>query len=254
MPDVARANGLWRGPDPEQLTVLSYTEAKVMNLARIYVSVKRVFLNRGSYAGTSASEAPLYHQKNVVAYPQDPDTILTCLGQSPTALASTIHVQFVGEGREGLRYHQDLQVSVERLRAAFRWLSMNSWHFMNATRHHEYWDSEALDHQLEDLLGLYEKSLGGKTCNSVPAEIIQGAARLDPRHSGVNAAGPADCLPRDGGDADEDEAAQGHSTVDIGEADNCAGALDGGVDSITPIQIWDEVMRKYKVAQASTSK
>ena len=249
MPDVARANGLWRGPDPEQLTILSYTEAKVINLARVYVSVKRVFLDRGSYAGTSASEAPLYHQKNVVAYPQDPDTILACLGQSPAALASTIHVQFVGEGREGLRYHRDLQVSVERLRSAFRWLSVNSWHFMNATRHHEYWDSEALDHQLEDLLALYEKSLGG---NSVPAEIIQGAARLDPRHSGVNAAGPADCLPRDDGEADDDETVRGPGAVDIGDADNCAGALDGGVDSITPIQIWDDVMRKYKVAQVST--
>ena len=218
----------------------------MINLARIYA------LDRGSYAGASANEAPLYHQKNVVAYPQDPDTVLTCLGQSPVALASTVHVQFVGEGREGLRYHRDLQVSVERLRSAFRWLSVNSWHFMYATWYHEYWDSEALDPQLEDLLGLYEKSLGGKTCSSAPAEIIQGAARLDPRHSGVNAAGPADCLPRDDGD-DDDEAAQRASAMDMGDADNCAGALDGGVDSITPIQIWDDVMRKYKVAQASTS-
>ena len=67
MPSEARANGLWRGPDPTQLACLSYNEAKVINLARIYVSVKRVFLDRASYARTSASEAPLYHQKNVVA-------------------------------------------------------------------------------------------------------------------------------------------------------------------------------------------
>ena len=63
MPPEARANGLWRGPDPPELAQLSYTEAKVINLARVYVSVKRVFLDRSSYARTSATEAPLYHQK-----------------------------------------------------------------------------------------------------------------------------------------------------------------------------------------------
>ena len=65
---------------PPEISSLSYNEAKVINLARIYVSVKRVFLDRSSYARTSASEAPLYHQKNVVAYPQSPDAALRALG------------------------------------------------------------------------------------------------------------------------------------------------------------------------------
>ena len=43
MPVLARANGMWRGPDPVELSVLSYTETKVINLARVYVSVKRFF-------------------------------------------------------------------------------------------------------------------------------------------------------------------------------------------------------------------
>eukprot|EP00973_Karenia_brevis_P022744 3129594-Karenia_brevis.AAC.1 len=84
---MARANGLWRGPDPEELKRLSYCEAKVVNLARVYVSVKRVFLDRRSYAGTSAQEAPLYHQRNVVAYPQNPDAALRVMGMSPANLA-----------------------------------------------------------------------------------------------------------------------------------------------------------------------
>ena len=67
MPIYARANGLWRGPDPDEMKCLTYAEAKVINLARVYVSVKRVCLDHGGYARTSASEAPLYHQKNVVA-------------------------------------------------------------------------------------------------------------------------------------------------------------------------------------------
>ena len=69
MPEMARANGMWRGKDPEELSTLSYCEAKVINLARVYVSIKRVFLDRSSYARTGAAESPLYHQKNVVAYP-----------------------------------------------------------------------------------------------------------------------------------------------------------------------------------------
>ena len=62
MPSMARANGLWHGPVPPELEALSYVESKVLNQARIYVSVKRVFLDRRSYAATKASEAPRYHQ------------------------------------------------------------------------------------------------------------------------------------------------------------------------------------------------
>ena len=38
-----RANGLWRGPDPPEIAALSYNEAKVINLARIYVAALGVF-------------------------------------------------------------------------------------------------------------------------------------------------------------------------------------------------------------------
>ena len=119
MPEVARANGLWHGPDPEELKVLSFCERKVINLARVYVSVKRVFLNRGSYARTTNAEAPWYHQRNVVAFSQPPDGILRHLGMSPSSLANMLQVQFTGEDRNELRHQPDLQVSVERLRSAF---------------------------------------------------------------------------------------------------------------------------------------
>ena len=62
MPMQARANGLWHGPQPDELADLSYAEAKVINLARMYVSVKRVFLDRSSYARTNAAEAPMYRR------------------------------------------------------------------------------------------------------------------------------------------------------------------------------------------------
>ena len=42
----ARTNGLWHGPDPEELVHLSYCESKVINMARVYISVKRVFFEK----------------------------------------------------------------------------------------------------------------------------------------------------------------------------------------------------------------
>ena len=140
MPLHARANGMWRGPDPVELSRLTYAECKVINLSRIYVSVKRIFLNRSSYARSDASEAPLFHQKNVVAYPQNPDAALRALGMSPANLAHTLQVQFVGGDRSCLRSHADLQVSVGKLRSAFVWLSTKSWPFMEATKHHDAWE------------------------------------------------------------------------------------------------------------------
>ena len=88
----ARANGLWHGPDPEELLHLSYCESKVINMARVYISVKRVFLDRCSYARARAAETPLYHQKNVVAYPQDPDAALRSFGMGPLSLAKMVTV------------------------------------------------------------------------------------------------------------------------------------------------------------------
>ena len=161
MPPDARANGMWHGPDPAALQDLTYTENKVINLARIYVSVKRIFLDRRSFAGTSDAEAPRCHNKNVVAYPQSPDAALTALGCSPKALSQTMVVQFVGNNPEALRTHPDLQVSVPRLRGAFQWLSENCWVFMEATRDNSMWEQGALRHSLEPLLSMYSASICG---------------------------------------------------------------------------------------------
>jgi hypothetical protein len=160
MSDVARANGLWHGPDPEEISELSYCEAKVINLARIYVSAKRVFLDCASYARTSAAEAPLYHQKNVVASPQNPDTAPILFGMTAAALAKMVHVQFVGENRQGLHQQRDLWVSVEKLRTTFRWLSQNSWPFMEHTKHHESLEHGLLGESFEHILRLYSGSVG----------------------------------------------------------------------------------------------
>jgi len=103
LPAEARANGLWHGPDPVALQGLSYCECKVVNIARIYVSVKCVFLERSSYTRTGASEAPQYHQNHVIAYPQNLDNALLTIGMTPGTLAKMVVVQFVGGDRQALR-------------------------------------------------------------------------------------------------------------------------------------------------------
>ena len=243
-PFYARANGMWRGPDPPELACLSYAETKAINLARVYVSVKRIFLDRGGYARTSKSETPFYHQKNVVAYPQNPDAALRTLGMSPTNLAKTLLVQFVGEDREALRWHPDLSVSVDKLRRAFAWLSVNSWPFMEATKHHELWESDCLAPPFEELLQAYTASVGNPH-GGAPKELIAGASRIPLAHASVHSSGPADCVETVKDDEENQIGEDGPDMI----GNQCAAALNGGLDDISPVQLWDTVMKKYKVAE-----
>ena len=91
MPHLCRARGLWWGPEPKEIVDLTYAERRTIQLARVYVSVKRVFLNRGA-AGSrgSAKEVPRYHEKNVVAYPHDPDAIMQIAGVFPAGMAKRL--------------------------------------------------------------------------------------------------------------------------------------------------------------------
>ena len=103
-------------------------------------------------------------------------------------------VQFVGSDRGALRHEPDLSVSVRRLRKACRWLSLNSWPFMEATKHHSLWETSSLDDALEKLLEAYTHSVGGDG-GGVPTELIEGASRTAAEHAATHAAGPANCAP-----------------------------------------------------------
>ena len=206
--------------------------------------VKRIFLDRSSYAQTRAQEAPLYHHRNVVAYPQNPDAALRTRDMSAASLASVLQVQFVGEDRARLRWDPDLQVSVEKLRSAFLWLSLNTWPFMEATKTHELWEANTLDKSFAELLDQSARSIGS-THGGVPSEIIQGAPRICAEHSQVSALGPADCVATDASKTDESQDNDTHAA----SGNQCAGVLDGGIDEISPLLIWDTCMKKHKVAQ-----
>ena len=122
----ARANGLWGGPLPAELECLTYSERKVIQMARCHVCVKRVFLDARSYKRPSGrAELPKFHEKNVVAYPYHLDLVTRVLGAGPQQLAEAMTVQFVGNDRRLLTREPDLQVSCSRLRDAFCWLAFN---------------------------------------------------------------------------------------------------------------------------------
>ena len=105
--------------------------------------MKRVFLG-GGFARTADSDAPQYHQRNVVAFPQSPDAALTALGCTPDALAETLLLQYKGSDRELIRTQKELTVSVPKLRAAFLWLSQHNWIFLWETRDHPAWAPDCL--------------------------------------------------------------------------------------------------------------
>ena len=113
---------------------------------------------------------------------------------------------------------------------------------MEATKDHEAWESGVLSEDLEQLLREYERSVGGVE-GGTPVELIQGASRISAEHANVCQAGP--------GDANADGEEEGAERLEEGVRDdnNCAAALDGGVDDLTPVQLWDAIIRKYKVAQ-----
>ena len=100
------------------------------------------------------------------------------------------------------------------------------------------------------LLQSYAASVGTEH-GGIPAEILQGASRIAPEHASVNLAGPAQCVDQedvDGSGTGKDASAD---TSDAAAANNAA-VLDGGVDDIEPLQLWDTIMKKYKVAQVCT--
>ena len=85
----------------------------------------------------------------------------------------------------------------------------------------------------------------------MPCELLQGAARIAPEHASVHVAGPAQCVAQEEEESGTCEDTPAEIPGDVGA--NNAVVLDGGVDDIGPLQLWDTVMKKYKVAQLCTA-
>ena len=75
MPTHAIANGMWGGPLPQQLECLTYAERKVVQRARLYISVRRL-----RCTSTKGNRLPKFarswvHSSNVIAFPQEPEKL-----------------------------------------------------------------------------------------------------------------------------------------------------------------------------------
>ena len=87
---------------------------------------------------------------------------------------------------------------------------------------------------LEQLLEAYAQSVGEEG-SAVPAELLQAAARIDEARAKVQQLGPSDAVASD----EEDELTGGDEEV----PDECAAAIDGGMHDVSPLQLWDAVMK-----------
>ena len=96
LPYCCRARGLWGGPEPVEISRLSWVSRRIVNLARVYVSVKRVMRKDAPWASRDERALPQYTTRNVVCYPQDPDAALKTVCVVPEDLVQILTVQFVG--------------------------------------------------------------------------------------------------------------------------------------------------------------
>jgi hypothetical protein len=254
MPLFARANGMWGGPVPSALGALTYTERRIIALARVYVSIKRVHPEGAPFIRDSNNFQPLYHEKNVIAYPQTQEYVKQVVGVMPDSLAQTLFVQFYGSDRNAVRRDPALQVSVQRLRAAMKWLSVNSWPWMLATKSLGLSvtadGSVELGSQVEAFLHAYTKSVGSEE-GGVPASLIQCAMPIQAKHGDGPAPGPADAVHRDTDTAEsmqDDGNALPHEEEHLGDAG--IGIIDGSGESVDdPAMLWDTAMQSWKLIE-----
>ena len=219
----------------------------VIQLARLYICVKRVFVDSPAFARVRRAEAPLCHEKNVVAYPQNPDAVLPILGLSPQELPKVLVVQFVGGHRQSLQREPALQVDIARLRAALLWLISHNLGWMEATKE-DALEEGALGGPLDRLISEFRKSLAGEG-PAVPAELLQSAIEIDVKDASVHQLGPAEAVASD---EEPEREASGDGPPEAPYPDESVAVLQGGWDDFTPMQFWDILMKKHRVAEQCT--
>ena len=148
-----------------------------------------------------------------------------------------------------------LQVSVQRLRAAMKWLSVNSWHWMLATKSLCLGvaadGSIELGSHAEAFLYEYTKSVGSEEAG-VPASLIQCAMPIQSKHVHGHEAGPADAVDRNTQASDLLE--EDGSTLPHEDDEHLGGAgvgiIDGSGETLEdPIVLWDNALRNHKIIE-----
>ena len=257
-----------------EISRLSWVSRRIVNLARVFVSVKRVMRKDAPWASRDERALPQYTTRNVVCYPQDPDAALKTVCVVPKDLVQILTVQFVGsDPKVVLSREPSLEVNLEELRAALYWLVTHNWCWLEATRGHGRLLLHALGPVLEDVLDKYRHSLQHRNVG-VPREIMQTATELREQHVTGTNLGPADAVPA-GLESFCPEAEHGPSAapetssadpqlmsgIDLHDqshmtASRARQALDSSLviidpdkESLTPLQCYTRAMRQYGVLQ-----
>ena len=111
---------------------------------------------------------------------------------------------------------------------------------MELTKHDLGACDSGLGERLEHLLKAYQASVGSEGA-AVPAELIQAATKLDPSKAAVQQRGPSDAVA--GEDSD------GEGGANDAPLDDCGAVLQGGVDHLCPLKLWDSLMKKHRVLE-----
>jgi hypothetical protein len=260
MPVKARANGLWGGPEPEEIRRLTYAGRRVLRLARLYASIKRVLGKDAPWAKGHGAALPQYSTRNVIAFAQDPDTAIRVLCLAPCELAQDLYVQFEGSDRDAVAREPALIVDVTHLREALWWLTSHCWQWIEATKHQYVLGVERLGAQLEGRLEEYRLSLGG-AMRGVPAEIMTAATKIDSKYASVHLPGPADAAVATSSSSGSDEEpgaakeeapprdrrAGKQQFTRMSAVDSSAAILDSGLEDLSPLRLWNIAMEKYSV-------
>ena len=248
MPYLARARGMWGGPEPFVIRVLSFTERRVIQLARVYTVLKRVLRKHAAWAGGNTAALPQYTTQNTVAFPNDPSCVTRTVCLLPEDLCKDMAVQFVSTMTDAFQ-EPALQVSVVRLRAALAWLLCNCWPWMVQTKYLGVVDAQNLGEYFEHLLDLYRTSVG-PSGEGVPREFVYAATQIDEAHIPQGRPGPAEAAAADGNDTTNPNV-PGHtaSSTPPKAMDFSSAVLDTGLEDLGPLAIWNAALKKYRVLE-----
>ena len=110
------------------------------------------------------------------------------------------------------------------------------------------WETGMLDESFEELLRAYTNSTSGSD-GGTPAELIQGASRISAEHVTVHTSGPSNCTPGVEQTSSEINEEGADDTVN-----QCAAVIDGGIDDVSLVKIWNTIMENTRWFRCATSK
>ena len=255
LPLQACANGLWQGPEPKEISSLTWAERRVLRLGRVYCTVKRVLANVAPWARDNPDALPQYTTRNVVAFLQNPDGAVKTLCLLPDDLAKDVHLQFETSDPTILVREPSVQVDIQVLRRAIWWYATHCYQWLDATKEHELFGFDQLGSELEHLLNAYRQSFAGETCG-VPNTLTEIATGIKPDQISVQQHGPADVdeESEDREESDEANSEDANENRDKTKAakpirchDSSMVVSSSGLDEIGPLSLWAKAMSKYEI-------